>query len=148
MNDSDIPIAPSEPSSPAGRRGRKPAAARKKASPRPKAARRARTHAPARPKAVPRSRRRTELQNLLRTLAAGATDARGRIATVSGQSARATRAAWQKVSGASRKTIDRLAADWKQMDPAKKAQFVAALLTALAASAPLVARGLKKRSRR
>ena len=73
-------------------------------------------------------------------------DAGSRVAAASGQSAQATRRAWRRVSGASRKTIDRLTADWKQMDPARKAQFVAALLTALAAaSAPLVRRGLKKR---
>ncbi len=97
---------------------------------------------------APRSRagRGADLQGLLQTLAKRASAARGRLAAASDEGARATRRAWKKVSGASRKTIDRLAAEWKEMDSARKAQFVAALLTALAAaSAPIVRRGLKKR---
>ncbi len=50
-----------------------------------------------------------------------------------------------KASTASKKTIDRLAREWKGMDTAKRAQFIAALLGALAAaSAPIVRRRLKK----
>jgi hypothetical protein len=144
MSESDIPIASNE-SRPAPRRR---APARRKAPARPKARRP--SPASRRKAAVssrsPRRGRAADLQGLLQNLARKASDAKGRLAAVSGDGARATRKAWQKVSGASRKTIDKLTAEWKQMDPARKAQFVAALLTALAAaSAPIVRRGLKKR---
>ncbi len=147
MNESEIPIVVKENGSPAGGRARGRVPAGRKA-PRPKGARRA--PAAAKKKSVsrarPAARRGADLQGLLRTLASKAADARGRLATASGEGARVTRRAWQRVSGASRKTIDRLTAEWKQMDATKKAQFVAALLTALAAaSAPLVRRRLKKR---
>jgi len=83
---------------------------------------------------------------MIRALGQKAAKARGQITAASTEGSQATRRAWKKVSGASRRTIDKLAADWKGLDPARKAQVVAALLTALAAaSAPLVRRGLKKR---
>jgi hypothetical protein len=149
MNESEIPIVSPETSSlaTAGRLVRRPTA-RRKVSPRPKAARRAPA---AKRKPVARSRARAprraaELQGILRNLASKAAVARGRLVAASGEGARATRQTWRKVSGVSRKAIDRLLLDWKQMDAAKKAQFVAALLTALAAaSTPLVRRRLKKR---
>jgi hypothetical protein len=149
VNESDTPIDTGGSSSPAAGRSRRRAPARK-APPRPKTARRPRRAPSAGSKSASRSRSAArgggDLQRLLRSLADKATDAGDRIAAVSGQGAQATRRAWRKVSGVSRTTIDRLTADWKQMDPVRKAQFVAALLTALAAaSAPLVRRGLKKR---
>ena len=148
MNESEIPIVSRETSSlaAAGRLVRR-TPARRKTSPRPKAARRATPAAKRKPVARARvARRGAELQGILRNLASKAADARGRLVAASGEGARATRQAWRRVSGVSRKAIDRLLLDWKQMDAAKKAQFVAALLTALAAaSAPLVRRGLKKR---
>jgi len=150
VNESDTPIDTGGSSSPAAGGGRRRAPARKAPAPRSKTARRPRRAASARRKPPSRSRSAArgggDLQRLLRNLADKATDAGSRIAAASGQSAQATRRAWRKVSGASRTTIDRLTADWKQMDPARKAQVVAALLTALAAaSAPLVRRSMKKR---
>jgi hypothetical protein len=148
VNESDTPIETGGSSSPGAGRGRRRAPARRAPAPGLKTARRPRRAAPARRKSASRSAAQGggDLQRLLRTLADKATDAGSRLAAASGQSAQATRRAWSRVSGASRKTIDRLTADWKQMDPAKKAQFVAALLTALAAaSAPIVRRSLKKR---
>ena len=48
-------------------------------------------------------------------------------------------------SKASRKTITRLAGEWKSMEPRKKASLLAALLgAAAAASVPLVRKSLKK----
>jgi hypothetical protein len=143
MNDSEIPVPSSD--SPATRK-RSPA--RRKPAARAKAVRPA--AGGARRKSAPRSRstarRGGDLQGLLQTLAKRASAARGRLASASDEGARATRKAWKKVSGVSRKTIDRLTVEWKQMDSARKAQFVAALLTALAAaSAPIVRRGMKKR---
>lgn len=148
MTESQVPITGSETASQAaGSRARRRAPAKGKAAPRPKSARRptgARKRKPAtasRPAAASR-----DLQGLLRTFASSATAARGRLASASGEGAQFTRRAWQKVSGASRKTIDRLTVEWKQMDTAKKAQVLAALLSALAAaSAPIVRRSLKKR---
>jgi hypothetical protein len=144
MNESEIPIAPSDSSSAARRR----APAKRKAAPRAKAARTgaAGERRKSAPRSRPSSRRGADLQGLLQTLAKRASAARGRLAAASDEGARATRRAWKKVSGASRKTIDRLTVEWKEMDPAKKAQFVAALLAALAAaSTPIIRRRLKKR---
>jgi len=144
MNESEIPIAANESGSPSRRR----APAKRRTGTRPKSARRAPTagrRAPSR-RSASAERGAAELQGLLRGLAKRASAARGHLATASGEGAKATRRAWKMVSGASRKTIDRLAAEWKRMDATKKAQFVAALLTALAAaSAPIVRRGLKNR---
>ncbi|HTO88795.1 MAG TPA: hypothetical protein VMR54_14850 [Thermoanaerobaculia bacterium] len=150
MNESDVPIASSQTSSATtdSRPGRR-VAARRKSAPRPKTARRA-TPSTKR-KGTARSgpaaaRRGADLRGILQTLANKAAGARGRLAAASGESARATRRTWQRVSGVSRKTIDRLLTEWKQMDAAKKTQFIAALLTALAAaSAPIVRRSMKKR---
>jgi hypothetical protein len=51
-----------------------------------------------------------------------------------------------KAGAVSKKTIQRLTREWKQMDTKKRAQFAAALLGALAAaSAPIVRHQLKKR---
>ena len=50
-----------------------------------------------------------------------------------------------KGAGAARKTISRLTKEWEAMDSKRRAQFVAALLAALAAaSAPIVRGRLKK----
>ena len=57
----------------------------------------------------------------------------------------AVRRAVGTASKASRKTVTRLANEWKSMDPKKKAGVLAALLgAAAAASAPLVRKSLKK----
>jgi hypothetical protein len=144
MNDSETPISTSGSTSAARRRS----PAKRKAASRAKAARPAAGGArrKAAPRVRPGSRRGADLQGLLRTLAKRASAARGHLAAASDEGARATRQAWKRVSGASRKTIHRLTGEWKEMDSARKAQFVAALLTALAAaSTPIVRRGLKKR---
>jgi hypothetical protein len=151
MSESEVPTSSSNAAYAAGgnARGRAPARAPRKAvAARPKTARKPSAAAKRKSTARlrPAARRGGELQGLLQSLARRASDARSRFASASGDSAQATRRAWQKVSGASRKTIDRLAAEWKGMDSAKKTQVLAALLTALAAaSAPIVRRGLKKR---
>jgi hypothetical protein len=150
MNESDIPIASSQMSAAAAdSRPTSRVAARRKTATRPKTARRATPSTKRKVTARSRpavARRGADLRGILQTLASKAAGARGRIAAASDQGARATRRTWQRVSGVSRKTIDRLLTEWKQMDATKKAQFIAALLTALAAaSAPIVRRGLKKR---
>ena len=76
-----------------------------------------------------------------RAAAAGVT-----LGALSGGGVEKARAALEKAGAASRKTLDRLSREWKQMDPRRKAQVVAALLAALAAaSAPLVRSRMKKR---
>jgi len=146
MNESEIPIVSGEATSSPPSRPRRRAPARPKTATRRKAARRPPASARKVPAARPAAARSAELQAMLQALARRAVRARGRLAQASGSGAQATRRAWRTVSGASRKTIERLTSEWKQLDRAKKAQFVAALLTALAAaSAPLVRRGLKKR---
>ena len=150
MSESEIPIlaAPAgDPPSVSPRRRRAPRA--KASSARPRTARPRSAAKPVRKKSASAARgsgRRVELAAMIRALGQKAAKARGQITAASTEGSEATRRAWKKVSGASRRTIDKLAAGWKGLDPARKAQVVAALLTALAAaSAPLVRRGLKKR---
>ncbi len=148
MTESQIPITGNEPSSQAaGGRARRRGPSKGKAAPRPKAARRPTAAAKRKPAAASLPAARSgDLQGMLRSFASRASAARGRFTSVSSEGAQFTRRAWQKVSGASRRTIDRLASEWKQMDTAKKAQVLAALLSALAAaSTPIVRRGFKKR---
>ena len=150
MSESEIPIlaAPAgDPPSASPRRRRAPRA--KASSARPRTARPRSAAKPVRKKSASAARgsgKRVELAAMIRALGQRAAKARSQITAASTEGSEATRRAWKKVSGASRRTIDKLAADWKGLDPARKAQVVAALLTALAAaSAPLVRRGLKKR---
>ncbi|HSS44201.1 MAG TPA: hypothetical protein VLO07_02580 [Thermoanaerobaculia bacterium] len=68
------------------------------------------------------------------------------LAALSSGGIEKTREALGKAGTASRKTMDRMAREWKQMDPRRRAQVVAALLAALAAvSAPIVRSQIKKR---
>ncbi len=143
MTESEIPIdRTSAAAPPAARTRRRAAGTRRAPAKKSPAPRRTKTASPARP--APRAGR--DLDGLLRNLAKRAASARNRLASASDGGARATRRAWQKTSQASRKAIGRLATEWREMEPATKAQVLAALLTTLAAaSAPLVRRGLKKR---
>ena len=105
---------------------------------------------PARKKAArrPRSRARTatSLAALLDGLATKAAAAGKEMKTLSGQGTDAARRAMKDAGTASKKTIARLSKEWKDMDSARRAKFVAALLAALAAaSAPIVRAGLKKK---
>jgi len=105
---------------------------------------------PARKKATrrPRTRARTagNLAALLDGLATKAAAAGKEVKTLSGQGTDAARRAMKDAGTASKKTIARLAKEWKSMDSARRAKFVAALLAALAAaSAPIVRAGLKKK---
>jgi hypothetical protein len=136
-----------EPSPAAATRARRAQTRRRKASGTPAATRKS-SPAARKKTASPRtaSRGKRELEGLVATLAKRASSARNRLAAASGDGAAATRRAWKKISGTSRKAIGRLAEEWKEMDSSTKAQVLAALLTTLAAaSAPLVRRGLKKR---
>ena len=153
MSESEIPILAAPPGDAASGSGaprpRRRTASRPKSAPaRPRTARRPSASKSSRKKGASAARpaSRGELAGMIRALGERAAKARGQITAASAEGSEATRKAWKKVSGASRRTIDRLAAEWKGMDKARKAQVVAAFLTALAAaSAPLVRRGLKKR---
>lgn len=113
----------------AARRAGKPAARRK-------------AKAPARRK---RTASGTSFEGVIRSITAGVAVAREAIAEASGQGATAVLRAVGTASKASRKTVTRLANEWKSMGPKKKAGVLAALLgAAAAASAPLVRKGLKK----
>lgn len=105
---------------------------------------------PARKKAArrPRARARTAtgLARLLDGLASKAAAAGKEMKALSGQGTDAARRAMHDAGSASKKTIARLAKEWKSMDNAGRTKFVAALLAALAAaSAPIVRAGLKKK---
>ncbi len=105
--------------------------------------------APARPRR-PSTRkkpaaREQSFEGIMRGIAASVSVARAAIAEASGHGAATVRKALGSASVSSRRTITRLAREWKGMDPKKKARVLAALLgAAAAASAPLVARRFKK----
>ena len=85
-------------------------------------------------------------ESVIHSITAGVSVARAAIAEASGQGATAVVRAVGNASTASRRTISRLAREWKAMDPRKKARVLAALLgAAAAASAPLVRSRWKKR---
>jgi hypothetical protein len=138
MTDNETSTEHSTPASPAPRRRapvKRRTAARKPPA-RKKAARRPRS----------RARTATGLAALLDGLATKAAAAGKEMKTLSGQGTDAARRAMKDAGTASKKTIARLAKEWKGMDNARRAKFVAALLAALAAaSAPIVRAGLKKK---
>jgi hypothetical protein len=125
-------------------RPRRKPATRKKAT----GARKARPAATRRkPRAAARrtSARPANIEGVIRSITGGVAIARAAIAEASGQGATAVRRAVGKASKASRRTVTRLANEWKGMDARKKARILAALLgAAAAASAPLVRKTLKK----
>lgn len=85
------------------------------------------------------------LAALLNDMAARAGVARKGLKALSGQGAGAARRALRVARAASKKTIARLTKEWERMDNRRRAQFVAAVLAALAAaSAPIVRSRLKK----
>lgn len=133
-NSTVVPISP--------RRRRKPAARKPSARARkPRAAAARKKPAASRPSAA----RPTTIEGVIRAITGGVTVARAAIAEASDQGATAVRRAVGNASKMSRRTVTRLAREWKAMDPKKKARVLAALLTAAAAaSAPLVRKTFKK----
>jgi len=86
------------------------------------------------------------LEKMLRGFAEKATGAGASLASLSGEGVQSARRAIGQAGAASKSTIDRITREWRRMDPKKRAQFIAALLAALAAaSAPIVRSRLKKR---
>lgn len=122
---------------------------RRRKAPKRKAAAAERTTKPATRRKAPVGRRAaasgTSFEGMIRSITASVAVARDAIAEASGQGATAVRRAVGTASKASRKTVTRLAREWRAMDPKKKAGILAALLgAAAAASAPLVRKSLKK----
>lgn len=79
------------------------------------------------------------LTALLKGISRQASHTRSRITALSQQGVSGARRRLRLAGQSSQKTIDRLAREWKAMDTARRAQFIAALLAALAAaSAPIV----------
>lgn len=114
---------------------KKPAAARRRSPARKKRASRARS-----------SRRASGLQSFLGQAAARASAAGVSLAAFSGEGMERAREALGKAGSASRKTVEGLLDQWKRMDPRRRAQFLAALLGALAAaSAPIVRSRIRKK---
>jgi len=139
MTDNETSTEHSPPASPAPRRRapvKRRASARKPPARKSAAARRPRS----------RARTATSLAALLDGLATKAAAAGKEMKTLSGQGTDAARRAMKDAGTASKKTIARLAKEWKGMDNARRTKFVAALLAALAAaSAPIVRAGRKKK---
>ncbi len=121
--------------------------ASRKAAPRKTATTRKARKPPVRRKAPARRKAAggPSFEAVIRSITGGVTVARAAIAEASGQGVAVMRRAAGDASKASRKTVNRLAAEWKAMDPKKKAGVLAALLgAAAAASAPLVRKSFKK----
>ena len=99
-------------------------------------------------KTAPRRRRRTAksvgLQSFLNDLAARANRAGSTIADLSEKGAVAARGTIDKASTSPRKTIAKVRKEWDRLDNTRKAQFVAGLLAALAATAAGVAKASRK----
>jgi len=93
-----------------------------------------------------RAPRAASFESVIRSITGGVGVARAAIAEASGQGASAVKSALGTASSASRKTVKRLAGEWKAMDPKKKAGILAALLgaAAAAASAPIVRKRLTR----
>jgi hypothetical protein len=92
------------------------------------------------------SRKGTSVERVLRGLARKANLAGASLAAISGEGIVSARRALGSAGAASKSTIDRIAREWKQMDGKRRAQFIAALLAALAAvSTPIVRAKMKKR---
>jgi hypothetical protein len=121
---------------------RKPAA-RKTASASGRARKTAsRPKAPARRKPAAKG---VSFESVIRSITGGVAVARAAIAEASDQGATAVRRAAGTASRASRRTVTRLAGEWRAMGPKQKASILAALLgAAAAASVPLVKKSLKK----
>ncbi|MEO8430699.1 MAG: hypothetical protein ABI592_04250 [Acidobacteriota bacterium] len=139
------------PAPPRPKARRKPAAKRAAgagSSPAASAAPARRKPAPATKK--PAARRRTVapggVEGLLRTFSQKASQAGASLAAASEGGVASARRAFGQAGAASKSTLDRLTREWKSMDPKRRAQYLAAILGALAAaSAPIVRSRLKKR---
>jgi len=120
----------------------------RKSAPRKTAASgRSRKAAPRRKPASRRKRaaRAKSFEDVIRSITGGVAVARAAIAEASGPGVAVFRRAVGGASKSSRKTVKRLAAEWKAMDPKKKAGILAALIgAAAAASAPLLRKRFKK----
>lgn len=132
-----------------GARRKTATSARGKTAPRKKAgAGTRRTTTAAARKTAQRRRSRatkdTRIQGILNDLAKRANRAGSTIADLSEKGADAARGTIGKVSTSSRQTIARVRREWNRMDNTRKAQFVAGLLAALAATAAGVAKASRK----
>ncbi len=134
-------------------RTRRPSTRRKAVAPRRKTAAGGKNRAApiatsSRRKTSPRRRRGSSkeagLQSFLNDLAKRANTAGSKIAEFSEGGADAARKTIGKVSASSRKTITRVRREWDRMDSARKAQFIAGLLGALAAAAAGVRKVTRK----
>jgi len=91
-----------------------------------------------------RTTKQTRLDAFLNDLAKRASRAGSTIADLSEEGAEAARRTLGKVSVSSRQTIARVKREWDRLDNTRKAQFVAGLLGALAATAAGVRKAARK----
>ena len=121
--------------------GESPARSRRTTTRRPKSG--------ARRKSGPRKRSRAaagSLEKLLRQLSTRASRAGSAIAAGASDGASSARAALGKAKNASQSAIRASIREWKKLDTPRKVEFVATLLSALAAASGTIAsRGRKKR---
>jgi hypothetical protein len=91
-----------------------------------------------------RTTKQTRLDAFLDDLAKRASRAGSTIADLSEEGADAARRTLGKVSASSRQTIARVKREWDRLDNTRKAQFMAGLLGALAATAAGVRKATRK----
>ena len=115
--------------------------ARRKAAPR-------KTSATGKRKTAPRKggASRGRLEKLLSDLAARASKAGAAIAGGAAEGATTAKAALGRARSAGRQAIRASAREWKKLDTPRKIEFVAAMLSALAAASGTIAKGKRKRN--
>jgi hypothetical protein len=82
---------------------------------------------------------------MLASFSKSASRAGASVSSLSSDSVRSAKRAWNKAGVASKSTVKRVLKEWRDLDPKRRASYVAALVGALAAaSAPIVRSKLKR----
>jgi hypothetical protein len=83
---------------------------------------------------------------MLASFSKSASRAGASVSDFSSESVKSAKRAWNKAGVASKSTVKRVLKEWKDLDPKRRASYVAALVGALAAAAtPIVRAQLKKK---
>ena len=100
---------------------------------------------PARKAPAAASRQAKALRAMLTKLSKNASRAGARVASLSREGGGTARKAAGKARAATRRAVAGSVREWKKLDTPRKIEFVAAIISALAAASGAVARGRKKK---
>ena len=92
------------------------------------------------------SRQAKALREMLSEVSRSAARAGSKIASISRHGGAATKKALGTAGTATRRAVQTSVREWNRLDTPRKIEFVAALLSALAAASGTIARGRKKKS--